>query len=70
MRFVALALAVAIVGAGLGFVSVAPVQAHGGDGGGPVEVMSGFPSCTVVLNAENTVIPSTSSCNDLLDHQQ
>lgn len=67
MRFGALALAVAILGAGVGFISVAPVQAHGGDGGGPVEIMGVFPSCTVVLNVENTAVTSTTSCNDLLD---
>jgi hypothetical protein len=67
MRFVALALAIATLGAGVGFVSVAPAQAHGGDGGGPVEIMGGYPSCTVVVNVENTAIASTSTCNDLLD---
>ncbi len=64
MRFVALMLTVAILGAGVGFVSVVPVQAHGGDGGGPVEFS---PSCTASLNAQSVVAESTSSCPDLLD---
>ncbi len=67
MRFVALMLAVAILGAGVGLVSVAPVQAHGGDGGGQLEVTAGFPSCTVAVNVENTVTDATTSCQDLLE---
>jgi hypothetical protein len=67
MRFVALVLAVAILGAGVGLVSVAPVQAHGGNGGGPIEVTPGFASCTVVLNVQNAAIPSATSCQDLME---
>ena len=67
MRFVALMLAVAILGAGVGLVPVAPVQAHGGDGGGAVEVMQGFSSCPVTVNVANAAIPATTSCHDLLE---
>jgi hypothetical protein len=67
MRFVALMLAMAILGAGLGLVSVAPVQAHGGDGGGAIQVMPGFASCPVVVAELNEAIPSTTSCTDLLE---
>jgi hypothetical protein len=67
MRFVALVLAAAIIGAGVGF-SVAPVQAHGGDGGGPVETLSGFPACSAALNAQtSTVDPAT--CGDLIERK-
>jgi hypothetical protein len=38
MRFVALALTVGLLVGDLGIVSVGTVQAHGGDGGGKVEV--------------------------------
>jgi hypothetical protein len=65
MRFVALMLAVAILGAGVGLVSVAPVQAHGGDGGGAIELMAGFPHCPVVLKVLNDATPNTTSCDDL-----
>jgi len=67
MRFVSVMLAVAILGAGVGLVSVAPVQAHGGDGGGPIEVMQGFANCPVVVNVENAATPSTTSCHDLIE---
>jgi hypothetical protein len=67
MRFVALMLAVAICGAGVGLVSVAPVQAHGGDGGGQVEVTPGFASCPVIVNVANAATPATTSCTDLVE---
>lgn len=65
MRFVALMLAVATLGAGIGLVSVAPVQAHGGDGGGEIQVSPGYSSCTVVVTVANSSIPATTSCQDL-----
>jgi len=39
MRFIALVLAVAVVGAGVGLVSVGTAQAHSGLGGVPDEVI-------------------------------
>ena len=45
MRLVALVLTVVAFGAGLGFVSVGPALAHGGDGGGVVESLQSFPTC-------------------------
>ncbi len=38
MRFVALVLSVGLLLGGLGIVSVGTTQAHGGDGGGTVEI--------------------------------
>ncbi len=38
MRFAALALATGLLVGGLGIISVRIAQAHGGDGGGTVEV--------------------------------
>ena len=67
MRFVVLMLAVAILGAGLGLVSVAPVQAHGGDGGGQIAVTQGFSSCPVAVKVQNDQIPATSSCTDWVE---
>ena len=65
MRFVALMLAVATLGAGIGLVSVAPVQAHGGDGGGEIQVSPGYASCTVFVTVASSTLPSTTSCQDL-----
>ena len=65
MRFVALMLVVATLGAGIGLVSVGPVQAHGGDGGGQIEVSLGYASCTVVVTVASSTVPSTTSCQDL-----
>ncbi len=67
MRFVALMLAVATLGVGIGLVSVAPVQAHGGDGGGEITLTPGYSACPVVVNVENAAIPYTTSCQDLID---
>lgn len=64
MRFVALMLAVVTLGA-IGLVSVAPVLAHGGDGGGEIQVSPGYASCTVVVAVANSTIPNTTSCQDL-----
>ncbi len=63
MRFVGLVLAVAVFGAGVGFVSVGTAQAHGGDGGGAVEVMEGYASCPVVVAVQATVFET--SCTNL-----
>ena len=38
MRFVALVLAAGLLVAGLGIVSVGPAEAHGGAGGGTIEI--------------------------------
>lgn len=67
MRFVALILAVAALGAGIGLAAVAPVQAHGGDGGGEVQLTPGYATCPVVVNAENAATPYTAGCPDLMD---
>jgi len=67
MRFVALMLAVAMLGAGVGLVSVGTVQAHGGDGGGQVEITSGYPACAVVPTVQASALPYTTSCQDVLD---
>ncbi len=67
MRFVALMLAVATLGAGIGLVSVAPVQAHGGDGGGEISLTPGYSACPVALNVENAAVAFTTSCQDLID---
>jgi len=70
MRFVVPMLAVAILGAGLGLVSVAPVQAHGGDGGGQVQVDAGFATCPVVVKVQNDQIPTATSCQDYVEGQK
>jgi hypothetical protein len=64
MRFVALVVAVAMLGAGVGLVSVGTAQAHGGDGGGAVELMAATNSCpTPVANAVIGVL----NCTEMLD---
>lgn len=67
MRFVVLMLAVAMLGAGIGFVSVGTVQAHGGDGGGQVEITSGYPTCPVAVKVQASALSYMTSCQDLLE---
>lgn len=67
MRFVALMLAVAALGAGIALVSVAPVQAHGGAGGGEIQLSPGYASCSVCVTVVDSAISSTTSCQDLED---
>lgn len=62
MRFVALMLAAAALAAGIGFVPVAPVQAHGGDGGGQLEVTLAPDSCKALTADDNA--GSYVSCGD------
>lgn len=64
MRFVALVLAVAMIG-GVGLVSVGTAQAHGGDGGGAVEVLQTYATCPVA-NAVQADARGM-SCTDLLE---
>ncbi len=59
MRFVALVLAVAVVGAGVGLVSVGTAQAHGGLASGSDEVTEGTPSCGLSIAA----VTVNSTCN-------
>ncbi len=51
MRFVALVLAVAVVGAGVGLVSVGTAQAHGGLGSVSDEVKEGTANCAPSIAA-------------------
>jgi len=64
MRFVALVLAVVTLGAGVGLVSVGTAQAHGGDGGGAVELMAATNSCPQPV--ANVVI-GVLGCTEMLD---
>ncbi len=65
MRFVALVLAVAVVGTGVGLVSVGTAQAHGGDGGGAVELLQSYATCQVTQVVQAGV--REVACTDLLD---
>ena len=68
MRFVALVLAVAMIG-GLGLVTVGTAQAHGGDGGGAIDLLQSYASCPVVNSVQAAALGNT--CTEMLEgHNQ
>jgi hypothetical protein len=65
MRFVALVLAAVVLGAGVGIVSVGTAQAHGGDGGGAIEVLESYATCPVANTVQASVFAI--GCTNTLD---
>jgi hypothetical protein len=65
MRFVALVLAAGLFVGGLGIISVGTAQAHGGAGGGPMDVVQQ----TCITNPTQATA-SSDACAELLETGQ